>query len=814
MKVIIRISSFNICILTETLCFFKPPGKNWHFSLRLPWNCGKIPKALFFRKGWDVLDFSEFRSRFIPNLSAQQLEAVQAVNGPVLLLAVPGSGKTTVLTARLGYMLLCQNILPEQVLTMTYTVAATREMRQRFGRVFGEDLAARMEFCTINGLCSRIIDYYSRMQGRRWPFALLENEADASRIVGDLYQDECGEFATESVIRDIRTAFTFIKNQMLTEEEIEKQDFAVNEMPELYRRYRRCLREQRLMDYDDQMVYALSILTQHPNVLEYFSDRFPYLSVDEAQDTSRIQHEIVRLLSQKHKNLFLVGDEDQSIYGFRAAWPQALLNFKKTYPEGKVLLMETNYRSTPEIVKAADAFVRRNASRYDKTIRPSRSSGSPVRFIDTVDRNAQYSYLTALAENCRHETAVLYRNNDSCLPLIDLLERSGIPYRCRNFDGTFFSHRMVLDFAAFIRLAQNPLDEDAFLRIFYKMDCCISRRSALLARDRSRTSGRPILEELSGSGELAPNIRAQIRELVFQFSQLPGDSASAALTRIWDEIHYGRYVIANSLDTGKYSILQMLARQESSAASLLQRLDRLREILLNHANLPNTPFLLSTIHSSKGLEYDRVYLLDVLDGILPAQNQMDAKKPDQADAYQEDRRLFYVAMTRAKNELHLFRCAGLSSEFSEELEGILPQPVQQEEDLFFSLFQNSCSKLFTHKTYGKGRILACEGEYQLVEYEGRAPELTTLSQMLCDRAEPPLQKKARKKAAEQAPDTSSAAAAVQPGSTVYHSVFGKGTVSELSGDIAVIQFEGGGAPRSLSLGVCLSKGLLHLRVPV
>lgn len=752
----------------------------------------------------------EFHHRFTSDFNDQQLQAVQAVEGPVLLLAVPGSGKTTVLVTRLGYLVLCAGIDPARILTMTYTVAATREMRQRFGQLFGGEIARQMEFRTINGVSAKIIEYYSQVKGQRWPFALLENEGEISRLVGQLYQESSGEFASESTIKDLRTAFTFIKNQMLTDEELDEQEFDIPDLPELYRLYRKTLRQMRLMDYDDQMTYALTILTRNPSVLEYFQDRFPYICVDEAQDTSRIQHEIIRLLAQKTQNLFMVGDEDQSIYGFRAAYPKALLEFESVHPGASVLLMERNYRSTPQIIEAANAFVSQNAQRYDKTIRPVRPDGAPVRFVETLDRNAQYAYLFALAQNCTRETAVLYRNNDSCLPLIDLLERNSIPYRCRNFDGAFFSHRIIQDFTAFIRLALDPLDEDAFLRIYYKMDRCISKKAATGACDKSRDSGRPILEMLACSGELPTYVRGEVRELVYTFSQIPKMTADEAVACIWEELRYGHYVETNNLDMGKYSILRLLARNETGPAALLARLEQLRNLIRNHPDDPQAQFILSTIHSSKGLEYDRVYLLDVMDSILPDRNQLDIQEPDELALYQEDRRLFYVAMTRAKNELYIFRIAGLASEFVEELRAQLPLPTVDENDLLAPLFSSRCGKTYTHNLHGTGRIAACEGDLNLIEFADHTIELMTLSQMIEQRAQQ-LHRKPKAKPKPSPAKTAAETAAVKVGSTVYHTLFGKGTVAELSGDIAAILFEGSDSPRQMSLSVCLSKGLLKLR---
>ena len=263
-------------------------------------------------------------------LNPQQMEAVKTVKGPVLLLAVPGSGKTTVLVLRLGYMIKRCGIAPENILTVTYTVAATRDMARRFAGFFGDELASRMEFRTINGICAKIIGYYSRVLGRR-AFELVTDEKRLGGILAQIYQEVEQDWPTEADLRNVRTLITYIKNQMLSEREIRelgsgkgrvlREADGVN-IGAIYERYNRWLREQHLMDFDDQMVYALTILRKVPQVLAHFQDLYRYICVDEAQDTSKIQHEIIALLAARDGNLFMVGDEDQSIYGFRAAYPE------------------------------------------------------------------------------------------------------------------------------------------------------------------------------------------------------------------------------------------------------------------------------------------------------------------------------------------------------------------------------------------------------------------------------------------------------------------------------------------------------------
>ena len=496
----------------------------------------------------------EFSKKFLSHLNKQQREAAQTVDGAVLLLAVPGSGKTTVLVTRLGYMVYCRDIAPGRIMTMTYTVAATKEMQQRFSSMFGSEYADALEFRTINGLSAKIIDYYSRNHGKRQPFELLDNDGELARMVGQIYQKINNEYATESTIKDIRTGITYIKNMMFTKEEIDSLDVGVPQMPEIYHQYCAELKRRGLMDYDDQMSYALTILNSYPAVLEHFQDKYQYICVDESQDTSKIQHAIIQQLAQKYGNIFMVGDEDQSIYGFRAAYPDALMNFSNDYPNAKVMLIENNYRSTNEIVAIANAFVSKNRFRYKKAIVPTRGNGLPIQVIDAVDRATQYKYLLTVAQTCESETAVLFRNNDSALPLIDMLERSGIPYNCRQFDGVFFSHRIVVDMTDIINFAYDPHDAEAFMRVYYKFGSPLTKKAAIYACEQSKCTGKPILEELIKFPELSSYAKEGIINLLTLLPMITEGNGTKAVQLIWNTAGYGQYVISNKLDAGKFEI--------------------------------------------------------------------------------------------------------------------------------------------------------------------------------------------------------------------------------------------------------------------
>lgn len=638
------------------------------------------------------MEWQEFERKFPQKLNEQQKEAVQSVEGPVLLLAVPGSGKTTVLVTRLGYMIYAKGIAPEKILTVTYTVAATEDMAARFASLFGTDMADRLTFKTINGICAGIIHTYGRKTGRT-PFALLNDEKVIADTLAKIYQKTERTYATESDLQTVRTLITYIKNSMLTETEIRELDKTADmKISAIYKEYNTWLREQKLMDYDDQMVYAYTMLQRFPELLRLYQDKFPYLCVDEAQDTSKIQHAIIALLASKTENLFMVGDEDQSIYGFRAAYPEALLSFEKNHPGAKVLLMEENFRSGAGIVKAADTFIQKNTLRHKKHMRAIKDGEEVVKEIAVKTRDDQYRYLAAVAENCAaaradrvggrsdnrtadasHTVAVLYRDHECALPLIDLLERKEIPYRMRNAEISFFTHRTVLDVLNIMKLAMHPKDAETFLQVYYKINTYIRKEDALQIARISETQDISVWNAAVRYHGLSDYTMSSVQNTRMHMQQLLTERGDKAVKRILYYMGYQEYLERCGLKADKIEILWILGSREESMAGLLQRLRELQDILTRKETDYSCNFILSTIHASKGLEYDTVYLMDVTDGILPAQMLKNPEKAsgEERENYEEERRLFYVGATRAKSELYVFT-TGKPHSFCKEL---LSHPV-------------------------------------------------------------------------------------------------------------------------------------------
>lgn len=702
------------------------------------------------------LTYEEFKAEFNLRLNAQQEAAVRQINGPTLLLAVPGSGKTSVIVARIAYMLYCHNIDSRSILTMTYTVAATDDMRRRYASKFGPEFAERLEFRTINGVCAGIIRHYERTK-QRTAFDLVSSDRDISKIIRDLYISLSSEYPSDSDIKDIRTQITYCKNMELTEEEIDgiKLENSSCDFPQIYRVYLKHMLENRLMDFDDQLVYARDILRSHGDILGYFQNRYIYINVDEAQDTSKIQHNIIRLLASKNRNLFMVGDEDQSIYGFRAAYPEELMSFGKNYPEAKILLMEQNYRSTKTIAERANAFIKSNSSRYDKNMFSENAVGDKLIHSRLADCNRQYNYLAKIAGSCQSETAVLYRNNDSAIPLVDLLEKNGIPYRCRQLEGLFFSHYIVRDITDTIRFAFEPRRGELFQNIYYKLDCRLKKDVVISALKLAERAEKPVLDLLieSGSFGLGAWAKGKLKALRTHLTNMRSDTSFVAVKRIVDYMGYGDYLHSRQADSSKINILLALANQNPELRDFLQRIDELSGLISEGGSNARSKFILSTIHSSKGLEYDKVILIDVEDGIFP---RVAEPKPgeklsaEDAAALEEERRIFYVGVTRAKKQLEIITY--------EKEYGKMGKPVP-------SFIRN------------------------LLPPEQRPPAPTPASSR------------------QGSSEYRELAEGYPPGTTVEHKSFGSGTIEELEDNIVTINFKSG-IRKTFDLKACVQKKLI------
>ena len=618
------------------------------------------------------MNYDAFRQKYNIALNPQQERAVRKVNGPALLLAVPGSGKTTVIVARVGYMMFCAGIRPENILTLTFSRAAASEMKQRFFAVFGADVAEQPRFGTIHSFCLSVIRKCEAAYGLHVPQLVT----DTGSLIRKVFIGEFYEVPTETTVNELSRNISYCKNMMIDGIRLEGIDMGELDFRRFYEEYEEYKHKNDLMDFDDQLLYAYRLLEEYPEMLDAIQDRYRYINIDEAQDTSLLQHNIIKKLSSKYENLFMVGDEDQSIYRFRAAYPEALLRFRNDHPEADIMLLETNYRCAENIVKAADRIIRTNKNRYEKNMKAERRNGViyETRLRDAGD---QYTYLVRVLGEAAaqgREVAVLYRNNESAVPLIDLLEKEGIPF---NTDTVmlFYDHDIVKDMICTLRLIINRRDLEAYKAVYYKLGLYTTRRQYLMVKERIERNAPGTVFEILAEAEERNDKRRQIREFGRELARLenlrPFDAlreAGGLFYRKWMEQKAAEGTetmrsLEHKLDT--------LLALSSEYGTIGEFISRVWQLARGNANIPKRSgrdgteenrgeisgatrgiVTLSTIHSSKGMEFDKVVLIDMYQGILPS-GRVSGAEFAADDGYEEEVRLFYVALTRARDEIEV-----------------------------------------------------------------------------------------------------------------------------------------------------------------
>ncbi len=675
------------------------------------------------------MTYIEYKKQYNLSLDDRQDLACSEINGNVLLLAVPGSGKTSVIIARLGYLTKGLGISPRSVLAITYSVTGAREMQERYASTFGD---SDIEIRTINGFCATVINRYERLKGTKAP-RLLDKEGEVTQIIRDIMA-KTGGYPTENEIKDVKTALTYSRNMLLTKEEISKlipvegRDFS-----EIYERYRVFKRENRIMDYDDQLCFAYRILQTVPEIFWHYAERFRYLCIDEAQDTSKIQHLIIKRLSEGGCQLFMVGDEDQSIYGFRAAYPDGLISFDKTYTNSKVLFIEKNYRSTNAIVSAADKFIKLNKMRRDKNMVTERDEGEPIKLTELTDLRNVPKYIAERAKTCDGSLAVLCRLNDSLIPIIDHLSSEGIPFRLRCGDGMFFTHYIVADICSLLKFSLDPSDATLFEQIYYKLSCFIARSDFEYAISNNIGENKFSFPEfIERSPFFKERTRKRIKKVISGLQRaslaIKKGNCADAIRHVL-ECGYSSYLLHRSKDMTKVNTLLAIAERQQSLNDFFARLHFLREIISKGSS--SCGVVLSTIHSAKGMEFDSVILPDCRNGILPSilepENGTKFSDKENRDR-EEERRLFYVAVTRAKNNLEILTypsAMGQSTDgfdFPRQLLGIdlkekkkasakKPKvPVEQ----LMSLYSEGTAVY--HRSFGEGVIIGKRGAFAEIKF--------------------------------------------------------------------------------------------------
>jgi DNA helicase-2/ATP-dependent DNA helicase PcrA len=628
--------------------------------------------------------------QYLSELNPAQREAVLATEGPLLVIAGAGSGKTRVLTYRVAHLIAACGVKPNEILAITFTNRAANEMRSRLDCLLGET-ARRIWILTFHAACGRILRREAPRLGYRSNFTIYD-QADQVRLVKACLE-ELERDPKRFVPRGIHAQISSAKNQLVGPEEYRRRvdSFYDQTVADVYELYQRRLHASNAMDFDDLLMLTVAVLERFPEACERWQRAFRYVLVDEYQDTNHAQYRLLQLVAGKHRNLCAVGDPDQSIYAFRGADIRNILEFERDFPGTRTIALEQNYRSTNTILRAANAVIEHNRERKEKNLWSELGEGEPVRALEVEDEHAEARFVAAEVASLideglsGKEIAVFYRTNAQSRVLEDVLVRQGVPYQVIG-GPRFYERAEIKDAVAYLQVIDNPADAVSLLRIANRPRRGIGDATMARLQVFADTQGIPLTEALSWAeeaGVTAAPLRAvqSFRTLLLSLSaQAQELSVPELIERMLEQSGYLEALEAERTieARGRIENLQELigvAQEHREQAAEPTLSGFLQEISLysdqDALREEESLLTLMTLHNAKGLEFRAVFIIGIEEGIFPHARSIEEQ------GIEEERRLAYVGMTRAQEQLTLThasarslwgsRSHNLPSRFLEEL---------------------------------------------------------------------------------------------------------------------------------------------------
>lgn len=602
-------------------------------------------------------------------LNKQQMDAASFDKGNALVLSTAGSGKTTVIIARVGRILF-ENKCCRKILTITFSKMAANDMKERFESCFGRMYEAKTEFSTIHAFSYKIVRNFYRRKGIN--FGLLTNNYQIlSEILKNHYSKSYFSYISEEEVENLSSAIGFVNNMMIAPEEYKEHGIEIKGFDKLYNDYKMYKSQNRLIDFDDMLSYSYKILSNSANYKEQLLNTYKYVQIDEMQDTSKIQHELIKLISDN--NLFMVGDDDQAIYSFRGSYPDFMLSFNDIYKDGKIFYLDNNYRSDKYIVEGAKNFIEINKKRYKKAIQTENKNENEINIVKVKSRAEQAKLITETINSAKaldKTIGILFRYNMSAMILANNFHENNIDFYIKEDKTRFFSSAVLYDILAFLNLALNPKDRDAFSRIYYKSYTYFSKGMCKMVVDSKEDKS--VFDILYGYRHFDYYVYDKIQQFKTDIDYLNKLKPYDAIRFIKFDLEYinylermqeeGRNSMSNSLHI--LEIMEEIGSYCNNIKEFIIKIDNLREVIKGASDNKDAKITLTTIHSAKGLEYDYVYMIDNLDELNVDKRNMS--EDEYENSLEEERRVFYVGMTRAKNKLNII-VPGKQSVFVNEL---------------------------------------------------------------------------------------------------------------------------------------------------
>lgn len=591
------------------------------------------------------------------NFTNEQIDAINHFKGPALVLAVPGSGKTTVILNRIINLIENHDVLPKNILSITFSKSQGLDMERRFLKSFPK-LKGQITFKTIHAFCYEIVKNYMKIKNIKKTLIEGDERINKSTLLKRYFFSMYEQKILDDVIKDFFSLYDFTKNKMIDfEDYVRKNKFISNRLLllKLYKAYESLKLEYNFIDFNDLLSLANKYISEDKNLLSSIKKRYKFFSVDEAQDTSMLQFEIIKKIVYPENNLFVVADDDQSIYSFRGAEPKNLLEFKKFYKDSKIFIMNHNFRSTKNIIEISNKLISKNKNRYQKNPICTCSDNSKIMLFRVKNAHIQMRKLLELIKQLKKDESVgiLYRNNISSIYVANYFLENDVDFFVKENGFDFYLNKILLDINNILQFSQDQTNLEVFKRIYFKLNAYIKKD--FISKLKYKSYDENILDALLDLDDLNSFYLKKFNALRNNFKMLKKLSMKYKIDFIVNELGYGEYLenydeIQKLNSNLMIDILKYISSNLNSYDDFLQRLKDIKE-KLKDANKSSSNISISTIHSAKGLEYDHVFLLDLVDGEFPQKNILNAMD---SSLLEEERRLFYVAMTRAKKTLTLF----------------------------------------------------------------------------------------------------------------------------------------------------------------
>ncbi len=605
----------------------------------------------------------------LSELNQAQREAVETIEGPLLILAGPGSGKTKVITHRIAYLIKTCGVSPHRIMAVTFTNKASREMQERLEILVGQALE-RLTLGTFHAICARILRQDGSIIGLNPKFTIYDEDDQLSLIKQSI--QEIGLDPKQYAPKAVQSAIKFAKSQLLTPDDyaLHTSSYFEEIVQRVYERYQQVLHQSQTVDFDDLLMRVVQLFKDHTDILSKYQSRYIHILVDEFQDTNTTQYQLIKQLAGKYKNICVVGDPDQSIYSWRYADMRNILSFERDYPDAKVVLLEQNYRSTKAILNVASSIISANVQRKPKNLITDNESGLPVTIVETYNEGEEAQFIVGEIDRLVTEEsispadcAVMYRINAQSRALEESFVRHGMPYRL--VGGTrFYNRREIKDIIAYLKLIHNPYDTVSLMRIINVPGRGIGSRtvSELTSWAKSRDICLYNAIQMVGEKE-GPQLAARANTSLTGFASLINEliqkSNELALIDLIDEIlnksGYRNYILSEENSEERWENIMALradAREYNTAKPEDDLTDFLEKVSLvspdDEAEEKPDATTLTTLHQAKGLEFPVVFIIGVEEGLLPHWKSMD-----NTAEVEEERRLLYVGVTRAKKRVYI-----------------------------------------------------------------------------------------------------------------------------------------------------------------